>query len=495
MAITAPTKTATAVDPVFGSTSVVSDGSANTPQQPHNQADLIIVGAGIAGCAAAVAFGRQGRSVIVLERSLKEPERVVGELLQPGGVKALEALGLTDCLEGIDAVPCYGYRVSYHKEAVNIPYPKAVEAPYGSPEGRAFRHGRFIQKLREAVKRTPNVKVIESKVTEIVEDKAMGKVVGVTAETGPEMTKEYYFGKLTLVADGYASTFRKSYLPNKPASRSKFWALELLEAELPTPYFGHVILSNAPPILLYQISPRQTRIFMDIPTGLPSAKPSAGGIKAHMLNVVLPELPEGCQNSFKQAVAGGKFRSMPNSFLPPSTQKTPGLVMIGDALNMRHPLTGGGMTVAFNDVVLLSRLLAPEIVPSLDDSAAVLKQMARFHWTRKQGSSIINILAMALYSLFAADDAALDTLRNGCFRYFQRGGKCIDEPCGMLAGLIRAPWVLVYHFFSVAFYAMWLRVTEVPIWQKPYELVVASPWVLWTACWVIGPYLLWECRA
>jgi squalene monooxygenase len=60
----------------------------------HHEADIVIVGAGIAGCAAAVAFGKQGRSVILLELSLKEPDRIVGELLQPGGVNALEKLGL-----------------------------------------------------------------------------------------------------------------------------------------------------------------------------------------------------------------------------------------------------------------------------------------------------------------------------------------------------------------------------------------------------------------
>ncbi len=60
----------------------------------HHEADVVIVGAGIVGCAAAVAFGKQGRSVILLEKSMKEPDRIVGELLQPGGVNALEKLGM-----------------------------------------------------------------------------------------------------------------------------------------------------------------------------------------------------------------------------------------------------------------------------------------------------------------------------------------------------------------------------------------------------------------
>lgn len=60
----------------------------------HHEADVVIVGAGIIGCAIAATMGRQGRSVLLLEKSLKEPDRIVGELLQPGGVSALKKLGL-----------------------------------------------------------------------------------------------------------------------------------------------------------------------------------------------------------------------------------------------------------------------------------------------------------------------------------------------------------------------------------------------------------------
>lgn len=61
------------------------------------------------------------------------------------------------------------------------------------------------------------------------------------------------------------------------------------------------------------------------------------------------------------------------------------------------------MTVAFNDVVVLRDLLAPERIPSLSDADAVADAMRTFHWRRKQAASVINILAQALYSLFAAD--------------------------------------------------------------------------------------------
>ena len=92
----------------------------------HHEADVVIVGAGILGCAIAWALANQGRSVTLLEKTLKEPDRIVGELLQPGGVQALEKLGLRDCLEEIDAIKVYGYDVIYYGQEVEIPYPEKL---------------------------------------------------------------------------------------------------------------------------------------------------------------------------------------------------------------------------------------------------------------------------------------------------------------------------------------------------------------------------------
>jgi squalene monooxygenase len=173
-------------------------------REEHHEADIVIVGAGIIGCALAVAFSRQGRSVILLERSLKEPDRIVGELLQPGGVQALEKLGiagkcskrsknwkvltigLLDCVENIDAIPVYGYEVIYHAEPVHIPYPANAVQDGRRPEGRSFHHGRFIQNLRQAAGNEPNVTLVESTVTALVKNDWTGQILGVEAKTRGE---------------------------------------------------------------------------------------------------------------------------------------------------------------------------------------------------------------------------------------------------------------------------------------------------------------------
>ncbi|KAG9620943.1 squalene epoxidase, partial [Aureobasidium melanogenum] len=377
----------------------------------HHEADVVIIGAGILGCALAVAFSDQGRSVILLEKSLKQPDRIVGELLQPGGVAALEELGLADCLEDIDAIKVLGYDVIYHGDEVAIPYPEnAASTTTNSnekqkksrPEGRSFHHGRFIQKLRERALKCANVTGIEATATDLVRSGYTGQVLGVECSTRDR--KDYYFAHLTVVADGYASKFRKEINTRAPVVKSKFWGLELIDADLPMPNHGHVLISDSPPVLLYQIGTHETRALVDVPENLPSASVRNGGVKNHLRNVVLPSLPARVRPSFEAALDRGALRSMPNSFLPASKNKHAGVILLGDAMNMRHPLTGGGMTVAFNDALLLSRLLSPEQVPRLEDTKAVLAQLDVFHWKRKNLTSVINILAQALYSLFAANE-------------------------------------------------------------------------------------------
>ena len=55
---------------------------------------MVVVGAGVLGSAVSVALANDGRKVFLIERDWSMPDRIVGELLQPGGVEALRILGL-----------------------------------------------------------------------------------------------------------------------------------------------------------------------------------------------------------------------------------------------------------------------------------------------------------------------------------------------------------------------------------------------------------------
>ena len=56
--------------------------------------DVIIIGSGILGSALAATLSKDGRRITVIERDMNKPDRIVGELLQPGGRRALQKLGL-----------------------------------------------------------------------------------------------------------------------------------------------------------------------------------------------------------------------------------------------------------------------------------------------------------------------------------------------------------------------------------------------------------------
>jgi squalene monooxygenase len=144
--------------------------------------DVLVIGAGIAGCGIAAAIARQGRRVVVVERSLREPDRIVGELLQPGGVAALSQLGLAPCLESIEATPVEGYHLYWKDQQATFWFcpvsSNSKHEPPTKPAGRSFHHGRFVANLRTAVASDPNITLLESTALELLRHEATGAVVG-----------------------------------------------------------------------------------------------------------------------------------------------------------------------------------------------------------------------------------------------------------------------------------------------------------------------------
>ncbi|CAA7059362.1 unnamed protein product, partial [Microthlaspi erraticum] len=144
---------------------------------------------------------------------------------------------------------------------------------------------------------------------------------------------------------------------------------------------------------------------------------------------------------------------MPNGSMPADPVLTPGALLLGDAFNMRHPLTGGGMTVAMSDIVVLRDLLRP--IRNLNDKEALSKYLEAFYTLRKPVASTINTLADVLYKVFlASSDEAKAEMREACFDYLSLGGVWSSGAIALLSGLNPSPLSLFLHFVSVAIYAV-----------------------------------------
>ncbi|KAK0649317.1 squalene epoxidase [Cercophora newfieldiana] len=425
----------------------------------HPKYDLIVVGAGIAGTAAAVAFARQGRQVLLLERSLKEPDRIVGELLQPGGVRTLSELGLSDCLDGIEATPIEGYHLYWKDQQACFWF---CEIEGTKPEGRSFHHGKFATNLRHAASVRPNVRLLEAAVIEILRDGESGAVTRVLCAGADEQQIEFR-APLTILADGSSSNFRSQFTPYRPRAQSRFWGLEMVDAKLSIPRYAHAVLGRGPPLLMYPISSRETRILIDIPDAYSRSEGSTA-VRSYLREYVLPTVPDQIQPNLSKAIEDGRLRSMPNAWMPSTRNTTPGLIIIGDASNMRHPVTGAGMTVALKDAALLANTLNPVDIPNLEDTKEVLRRMGEFHWKRKQHSASLNILAQALYLLFVSEDPGLQIMQRGFIRYVQDGEKNFAEAAWIMGGLSVKPWRLFYDFISVAVYSVKLHLQQASCW-------------------------------
>ncbi|KAI8641232.1 squalene epoxidase-domain-containing protein [Parasitella parasitica] len=451
--------------------------------------DMIIVGAGVVGCAAAKAFGEDGRRVLLLERDLSEPNRIVGELMQPGGMHALRKLGMEDCAKNIDGINCYGYSVYRAGKIVELPY--NMDPTTGKQAcGVAFHHGRFIQNLRKSATNTKNVTVKEMTVSRLLTEDIREKVIGVVAGV-KDGQEERIYAPLTLVADGIFSKFRREFTDRQTNVMSHFVGFLIHDFELPYSQKGFVAIAKPSPILMYQIAPHDTRVLVDVPGELP--KVSTGELKKYMQDVVCPQLPVNMREKFMRALETERLRPMPSGFLPPTINQRDGSILLGDALNVRSPLTGGGMTVALEDVLTCRELLCKKNISSFADSDLVIQAMDAFHWKRKTYSAVINVLAMSLYSVFAAHTPDMLVIQKGCFEYFKLGGDCIAGPINLLAGMNHSPFSLIYHFFRVAMYAIFVMIRDGGILGLPENILKAFT-VFFTACSTILPFLWGELK-
>ena len=448
-------------------------------------------GGGIAGCSAAAQLAREGRRVLVLERDVRPQDRIVGELLQPGGFQKLRSLGLGECVEGIDAQPIRGYAIFRDGEDFSVKYPAAEGV-----SGHSFHHGRFLQRLRWAAHRAGAV-LRERSVEGLLNSEGKpwkdGQTVGGVrcrlpgrGEGSEPGDPETVVAPLTLVCDGMYSTLRGRMVKPDIAMPSTFVGLILKDCPLPHPNHGHVVLIDPSPVLLYPISSDCVRCLVDV-KGAAALTAAKGGLEAHLREHVCPQLPVSLRAAFLESLKGGRIRSMPNKLMPAEPIRHAGALLLGDSFNMRHPLTGGGMTVALHDTELLCNMLRPLV--DFHDPVLTSQKTQAFHTARKPWASTINTLANALYAVFCRSGKKWeDAMQVACFDYLRKGGWYAAGPISLLAGLNPSPFVLVMHFFMVALYGVARVLLPLP---TPGAFLLALQ-LLWGALGIIVPIVRGE---
>ena len=211
---------------------------------------------------------------------------------------------------------------------------------------------------------------------------------------------------------------------------------------MPFPNHGHVFLSGPTPFICYPISSHEVRLLIDYPGEL---LPRKSLLQAHLDAHVTPYIPESMRYSYDQAIQTGGFKVMPNHYMAAKPIIRKGAVMLGDALNMRHPLTGGGLTAVFSDIQILSaHLLA---MPDFYNTDLIHKKIVAYYRDRQNANANLNVLANALYGVMSNE-----LLKTAVFKYLQCGGNNALQSIAILAGLNRNHYSLIKQFFTLAMF-------------------------------------------
>src|SRR5258708_9750305 len=88
---------------------------------PPLQDEVLILGGGVAGCAAAIALARKGRGVRLIEREPTSRHKVCGEFLSGEALEDLHALGID--VASLGALPIDYVRLAAARRAAEAPLP------------------------------------------------------------------------------------------------------------------------------------------------------------------------------------------------------------------------------------------------------------------------------------------------------------------------------------------------------------------------------------
>jgi geranylgeranyl reductase family protein len=177
-----------------------------TGRQQAETADVIVVGAGPAGSAAAYHLATAGFDVLLLEKTAFPREKVCGDGLTPRGTKQLIAMGI-DISPEAGWIRNYGLRIRGAGHVLELDWPELASHPnYGLTRNRMD----FDQLLaRQAVKAGARLYERTSVIAPILDEKT-GKIVGVTAkpvdDNGRRAGADVEFrAPLVMAADGNSS--------------------------------------------------------------------------------------------------------------------------------------------------------------------------------------------------------------------------------------------------------------------------------------------------
>lgn len=308
---------------------------------PGWEADVIVVGAGVAGSASAILLGREGHRVVLLDRATFPRHKTCGEGLMPAGVAILETLGVLPEVFEEGGFRVQGLRFRSRDGVwAQADFPDTDQAPN---HGVVVRRYELDNLLLEQARTTPGVTVREGwAVTGAVEEQ--GAIRGVVGHpVGKAGSAETLRAPLTVAADGMRSRFHDRYGLERRVRRRQRWGVSghLRGVEERRPYI-EVMFQRDAEVYMAPLAGDLTLVAILAEKRAMAAFRGGLAGRYHQFLKETPGLAERIEHSEVVPPVGAVgplgFDVRP-VFLP-------GLLLVGDSAGFLDPITGEGMTLA-----------------------------------------------------------------------------------------------------------------------------------------------------
>lgn len=379
--------------------------------------DVCVVGGGPAGLALTLMLLRSGVRVALLEKSTRFDRAFRGEILQPGGQRILDDLGVLTAAREAGACELDGFQlVDRDRVLLDVDY-RRLPLPYDHLLAVPQRH--LLDALLAECRTLPGFHFLDGhRVSALLAED--GRFTGAVAH-GPGRHLRVH-ARVVVGADGRFSKTRA--LAGIGAGRIEAFGHDVLWFKLDAPerQTGYVRIHRTAgsPVLVHDSHPGRLQIGWTLPhRSWPQLAARGIGEVRRELTTALPQFAD----LIEESVGGLSDLSLLDVYAGKADAwSRDGLVLIGDSAHTHSPLGAQGINLALQDAAVLH----PVLVEALRAGSRERQAFAGFVDLRMPAvDAVMKMQQMQAKGMFGTGGPVTDRLRSGIARLIRH------SPLGM----------------------------------------------------------------